>query len=375
MLAELQLPLALGPVRRAVDELGDDQAVGQAQRRLHRVGQPATARLAHDQPVDDDVDGVLVLLVQRRRLGQRVRLAVHADAAEALGLQVPERLDELALAPADDRREDLEARALGQRQHLVDDLLRRLAGDRAAAARAVRLPRPRPEQAQVVVDLGDRPDGRAGVPAGRLLVDRDRGAEPLDRVDVGLVHLPEELAGVGGQALDVAALPLREDRVEGEARLAGARQPGEDRHRVARQLDGHVAEVVLPGSPDDKSVGHARHGRQPRRRSAGQRARRSSRPAVSRLSRPGRHTRTSRRSGPASRRRSSTSEVSTARARTWRASATTDASTTSGASSRAEQEPGGVRQHLVVGHDEDLLTPQVAREERLPTRSGRATPG
>ena len=42
------------------------------------------------------------------------------------------------------------------------------------------------------------------------------GRQALDEVDVGLVHLAEELPGVGGERLDVAALALGEDRVERE---------------------------------------------------------------------------------------------------------------------------------------------------------------
>ena len=64
-----------------------------------------------------------------------------------------------------------------QREDLLDDRVDRLPGDRPAADRAVRPPDPRVEQAQVVVDLGDRADGRARVARGRLLVDRDRRAE------------------------------------------------------------------------------------------------------------------------------------------------------------------------------------------------------
>jgi hypothetical protein len=59
------------------------------------------------------------------------------------------------------------------------------------------------------------------------------GRQALDEVDVRLVHLPEELPGVRRQRLDVAALALGEDRVEGQARLAGAGQPGEDDQGVA----------------------------------------------------------------------------------------------------------------------------------------------
>jgi hypothetical protein len=97
------------------------------------------------------------------------------------------------LAPADDRREHLEAGALLHREHLVDDLLRGLPGDRPPALRAVRPAGAREQQAEVVVDLGDRPDRGARVAARRLLVDGDRRREALDEVDVGLVHLAEEL--------------------------------------------------------------------------------------------------------------------------------------------------------------------------------------
>ena len=61
------------------------------------------------------------------RLGQLDDLAVDAGAGEALALQLLEQVGVLALAAADDRREHLVARALGQLEQPVDDLLRRLA--------------------------------------------------------------------------------------------------------------------------------------------------------------------------------------------------------------------------------------------------------
>ena len=120
-----------------------------------------------------------------------------------------------------------------------------------AAVPAVHGADARPEQAQVVVDLGDRADRRARVARAGLLLDRDRRRQPLDRVDVGLAHLVEELARVGRQRLDVAALPLGVDRVERERRLARARQPGDDDQLVARDLDVDVLEVVLARALDD----------------------------------------------------------------------------------------------------------------------------
>ncbi|MFN8170039.1 MAG: hypothetical protein U0S36_14830 [Candidatus Nanopelagicales bacterium] len=83
------------------------------------------------------------------------------------------------------------------------------------------------------------------------------GEEALDEVDVRLVHLAEELAGVRREALDVAALALGEDRVERQRRLAGPGQPREDDHRVAREVGARaIARVVLSGATDDEAISH-----------------------------------------------------------------------------------------------------------------------
>src|SRR5262249_36545058 len=129
--------------------------------------------------------------------------------------------------------------------------LDRLRGDRLAAVVAVHGADPRPEQAQVIVDLGRRADGRARVARSRLLFDRDRGRQPLDRIDVGLVHLVEELARVGRQRLDIAALPLGVDRIERERRLSRTGQPRDHHELVARDLDVDVLQVVLARTLDD----------------------------------------------------------------------------------------------------------------------------
>ena len=264
LLGEPALPL--GVARLEVDELDDEQPAGQAERGLDRVGEAPLGRRVvgplGDEPVDDHVDGVLDLLLELGRVGERDHLAVDPGAGEALGLQLGEEVDVLALAGPDDRGEHLEAGALGQLEEPVDDLLRALPGDRLAAHRAVWATRAGEEEAQVVVDLGDRADRGARVAVGRLLVDRHRRREPLDEVDVGLVHLAQELPGVGRQRLDVAPLPLREDGVEGQAGLPGTGQAGEHDEAVAGQFDADVLEVVLAGTTDDEVVmTHARHAR------------------------------------------------------------------------------------------------------------------
>jgi hypothetical protein len=106
----------------------------------------------------------------------------------------------------------------------------------------------RKEEAQIVVDLGDGPDRGPRIRAGRLLLDRDGRRQALDQVDVGLLHLLQELARVGGQRLDITALPLGIDRVEGERRLAGSRQAGDDDQLIARQVDVDILQIVNAGA-------------------------------------------------------------------------------------------------------------------------------
>ena len=130
----------------------------------------------------------------------------------------------LALPVLDDGREDHQPLAGRHGEDGVDDLLHGLALDGPAAVGAVGRAGAGEEQAQVVVDLGDGADGRARVAAGALLVDGDGRREALDVVDVGLLHLAEELAGVGGERLDITALALGVDGVEGERATCPSRR-------------------------------------------------------------------------------------------------------------------------------------------------------
>ena len=235
-----------------VDDVDRHEPGGETRRGLDRLREPLAEVGLHHEPVDDHLDRVLALLVEDDLLLEQPLLAVHLDAREAVGAQLLEHVLVLALAVAHDRRVDRELRPLGQLQHLVDDRLLRLAGDRAPADRAVRTADARVEQPQVVVDLRHGADGGARVARRRLLVDGDGRREAVDRVDVGLLHHLEELARVRGERLDVAALPLGVDRVEGEARLPRAGEPGDRDQLVPRQADGDVLEVVLAGAVNDE---------------------------------------------------------------------------------------------------------------------------
>ena len=58
---------------RRVGELDHRESVRQLQRRLEALGQPRRHVGAHDDAVDHDLDVVLELLVERRRVGDLSR--------------------------------------------------------------------------------------------------------------------------------------------------------------------------------------------------------------------------------------------------------------------------------------------------------------
>ncbi len=127
------------------------------------------------------------------------------------------------------------------------------------------------QDAQIIINLGDGADRRARALAGRLLFDTDGRRQTADVLDLGFLHLAEELAGISRQRFDVAALALGIDRIQGEGAFAGAARTAEDRHLFAWQHNIDVLEVVLLGALNGQL-------RAQERRSAGARQRRSALP-------------------------------------------------------------------------------------------------
>ena len=235
---------------------GGLDGVGQAADRGPRFFRGLVFELARHQPVDDDLDRVVLVAVQVDIVVDVVHLAVDAHAHEPGLADVLEDAFVAALAVLDDRRQYLDAPLRGHAQHGVDDLLRALGLDFLAAHRAVGNANPGVQQAQVVVDLSHGPDRGARVGAHALLVDGHRRTETLDLVDVGLFHLPQKLARIRAQTLHVAALPLREDRIESQRGLARAGQAGDDHQLVARDVHIHVLQIMFARAAHDNLILH-----------------------------------------------------------------------------------------------------------------------
>ncbi len=249
--------VGLGAGGLAVGELDHRHAVGELQALLERIRQPRADVALHHQAVDHHVDVVGEFLVERLDLADLVKGAVDLDALIALLEKLGELLAVLALAAAHHRRQHIDARAFRQRQHAVDHLRHGLAFDRQSGRRRVGDADARPQQPHVVVDLGDGADGGARVLRGGLLLDGDGRRQPVDLVDVRLLHHLQELARVGRQRLHVAALALGVDGVEGERGFAGAGQAGEHHQLVARNGHVDIFEIVLARAADRDRAGIA----------------------------------------------------------------------------------------------------------------------
>ena len=242
------------PRRPALGVVAAHDPVGHAVGGLDRFEQARATPFVDFDPVQHDVDR----LHARRVLGRRFQLdhfAADAIPRVALAQQLFEMLGGSALLDGA-RGDDVNRAAARVREQGVDHLVGCVATHLDVVGRAHRAPHAREEQAQVVVDLGGRADGRARAARGVALLDGDRGREARHLVDVGASDALQELLGVGRERLDVAPLSLGVERVEGERRLPGARHTRDDGEAPARDLDVDVLEVVLARTAHDDLVDH-----------------------------------------------------------------------------------------------------------------------
>ena len=102
------------------------------------------------------------------------------------------------------------------------------------------------QEVQVAGDVGERTHRGTRIAGDGLLLDGNHRREAVDEIHVRLFHLGDEALGVGGERLHIAPLAFRVHRVEGQRRLAGAGEPGDDGELIPRNLHGDVFQVVNP---------------------------------------------------------------------------------------------------------------------------------
>ena len=91
----------------------------------------------------------------------------------------------------------------------------------------------------------------------------------MDRIDFGSRRRLHELTRIGIERFEIATLSLVEQDVERERGFAGARNSGDHREAVARDLDVDVLQVVLARPAHDDTVAITARGERPRLRYTG----------------------------------------------------------------------------------------------------------
>ena len=237
------------PQRRAPLGVEGGAAAAEAVGGLHGIEDAAPLRAAGLQAIHDDLRG----RVAGARLGDEAGLGGvpgEEEAGEAEGAEPLEPVLPGEVAAHGEGKGEQRRGARGERVEGAGDGGGLVHGDRLPAAGAVDDAGPGPEELQVVLDLRHRADGGAGRAHGVALLDGDGGGDAVHEVHVGAVHALEELAGVGGEGLDVAALPLGVEGVEDEGGLPRPAHAGDDGEPVAGDVHVDAAEVVLSGAAD-----------------------------------------------------------------------------------------------------------------------------
>src|SRR4051794_15573858 len=146
-------------IRLRIGGVEGGETVRELQSGLEAVGEPGLDAFAHDDAIDDHLDVVLVLLVERRCFLDGMKLSIDPHSSEAGLLPLGEFLAIFAFASPYDWSEKEMAARLGEGHHPVDHLTDLLGLDRKTRHRGIRDPDARPQEAHVVIDLGDGGDG------------------------------------------------------------------------------------------------------------------------------------------------------------------------------------------------------------------------
>lgn len=213
----------------AANDGDSDEATSKLQSRGNGLLEARGDALLDQQPIDDDFDGMILAFVQARRGVQWEKFAIDADADVAILGQLFELLAVRSFSPANDRSQDHDAIVrLAQLavENSLDYLFAGLSRDGIAAFRAMRDADRRVDDPEVVVNFGDGADRRTRRARRRFLLDGDRRGKAFDDVDLGALHLIEELPRVSGERFYVTPLALRINGVEGQRGFSGAGKTG-----------------------------------------------------------------------------------------------------------------------------------------------------
>ena len=144
------------------------------------------------------------------------RLAYHLAKLGVLARESLDDIAEFAFLTANNGGEQHDTGSRRQGENLVNDIAGGLGNDGDAGFGTVGLADMGIEQAEIIVNFGGGRDDRARAGAGAALLDSNGWRQALDKINVGFLHLVEELPRVGGERFDILALAFGVNSIEGE---------------------------------------------------------------------------------------------------------------------------------------------------------------
>ncbi|SQA72392.1 Uncharacterised protein [Burkholderia mallei] len=240
---------AVRAFRRLREHIDAHPPAAALERRLDRLDRAGLVDLMQPEAVGHHVEH-LARPGGRRDVAPRLHARIAARRQPLLDFLVGRVFRQF------DGERDRDARVvrLRAREEIRIDRLRRVVPHQPRGPAIEQLGRARVQELQMIVELGHRADGRARAAHGVRLVDRDRGRHAVDALHLRAVHPVEKLPRIRAEGLDVAPLALRVQGVEHEARLAGARRAGDDRHFAGAQVEIDMLEIVLTCSANADQI-------------------------------------------------------------------------------------------------------------------------
>src|SRR4030095_10370841 len=199
----------------------------------------------------DDVDVMLFKPLQplrELRRPQVTQLAIDACAAISQPSRAGYHFFVKTFSPPHDGAKNQHFFAAVGAGHPIKDLAAAQRADLPPTLDAVLLADLRVKQTQIVIDLGDRRDGRILSTLAEPLLDGDGGRNAGEQIDVRLRHDLKKLARVSGKAVDVTALAFPVDDVEGQRGLSRPAQTGDDHEAISGDVEADIFKVVLFGA-------------------------------------------------------------------------------------------------------------------------------
>ena len=144
------------------------------------------------------------------------QLSINQQGVEFMPDGPGNNIPVVALARFDQRGKNLNGAILRGSAELSCHLGQSGGGDRNLALGTVLGAQFGVEEAEEMIDLGDGGHRRFAATTGDTLFDSHSRRKSSDVVDIWLLHLLDELPGIGGHAVEETSLALGEKDIEGE---------------------------------------------------------------------------------------------------------------------------------------------------------------